>query len=460
MLDQHHGAVALERGEQMRHLLRFRLAHAGHRFVEQQQLGLTGQRHGQFELAMLAVRESRCRNLHARAQADAGQELARRLDERGFADGGLPEAEAVALRGLHRHQHVLQRGEFAKDRGDLVRAREPGAGALFDGQGGDVAPVEMNRAFVRMQLAGQLGDQRALAGAVGADDGVQLAGGDVEAEVVGGQQAAVAFDQAVRTQETRALLPGRPKAKTVSLGGSKPAGRAVWAIPVFLDVVAAGEARLHVFDHTIQPAPRQQHRHDNERPEEDHPVLGQRLQTLFGEQHRSGAQQRPEEGAESAKHHHHDHFARGRPGHVGRRHEVREIGIEHAGQAADHGADDVGGELVAQRRKAQRAHAAVVLARAAHDHAKACLHQPAAGPQAQAQHDEGGVVEHRGVVEHDAAEAAARIDRQAVVAAILPEADGEEIEHLREGQRDHDEGDASGAQRKHARDQAHAGAQQ
>ena len=49
-------------------------------------------------------------------------------------------------------------------------------------------------------------------------------------------------------------------------------------------------------------------------------------------------------------------------------------------------------------------------------------------------------------IEHSA-ELAVRGDVHAIVAAVDVEADAEEVDHLAEGERDHDEIDAAGAQR-------------
>ena len=101
----------------------------------------------------------------ARAPARAAPRSARRRP---------PEAEAVAGVRLHRQRDVVERGELAEDAGDLERARQAarasarGAGSAVTSRAG-----EADRAGIGPQLAGELGDQRRLAGAVGADDGVQ-----------------------------------------------------------------------------------------------------------------------------------------------------------------------------------------------------------------------------------------------------------------------------------------------
>ncbi len=59
-----------------------------------------------------------------------------------------------------------------------------------------VLAIEDDAACVGQDLAAQLVDQRGLAGAVGADHRMQLAAGQVQVHMVGGQQAAESLDEA------------------------------------------------------------------------------------------------------------------------------------------------------------------------------------------------------------------------------------------------------------------------
>ena len=70
--------------------------------------------------------------------------------------------------------------KIEKQRRDLERARQPERAARVHRQRGDVVAGEVDAAGVRTQLAGQLRDQRGLAGAVRADHRVQLARRHVE----------------------------------------------------------------------------------------------------------------------------------------------------------------------------------------------------------------------------------------------------------------------------------------
>ena len=97
--------------------------------------------------------------------------------------------------GLRRERDIVGRGEIRQQRGDLERARQPEPAAPIGRQPGDVAAGEMNGAGIRHQLPGELADQRGLAGAVGADDRMQLARRDIERQIVGRDDAAETPDQ-------------------------------------------------------------------------------------------------------------------------------------------------------------------------------------------------------------------------------------------------------------------------
>ena len=97
--------------------------------------------------------------------------------------------------GLRGERDIVDRGKIRQQRGDLERARQPEPAALVGRQPGDVAAGELDGAGIRHQLSGQLADQRGLAGAVRADDRVQLARRDIEREIVGRDDAAEAADQ-------------------------------------------------------------------------------------------------------------------------------------------------------------------------------------------------------------------------------------------------------------------------
>jgi hypothetical protein len=101
--------------------------------------------------------------------------------------------------------------------------------------------------------------------------------------------------------------------------------------------------------------------------------------------------------ADAAEHDDEDQVSGALPGGVGRADELRLVGEQAAGHAGDHAGDDVGGELVAVRREADRLHPYRVLADAAQHTAEARLHDRAQQQIGTEQQAEADVIQH-GVV--------------------------------------------------------------
>ena len=176
-------------------------AESRHRLVEQQHLRPRGERHRQLQLALLAMAQSRHHGVGAGFQPDPPQRRKRGLAQMAFLAGIAPEPERVSVMGLGRQRDVVERAEVGQQRGDLERSRQPERAAPPGRQPGDVAAGQADHAGMRRQLSGELADQRGLAGAVGADDGVQLTPGDLEREVVGGENPAKAPHQVFHAKQ-------------------------------------------------------------------------------------------------------------------------------------------------------------------------------------------------------------------------------------------------------------------
>ena len=148
----------------------------GGRLVEAQELGLGGQRDADLEVALLAVREVRRQLVLLAREADRGQHGARPRSITSRRRGGAEQAPAVAAR-LGGDAHVLQHGGAGQDVGDLVRAGDALARDACGRQPGDVLAVEEDPARGGPEHAGQAVEEGGLPGAVGPDDGADLAGG-------------------------------------------------------------------------------------------------------------------------------------------------------------------------------------------------------------------------------------------------------------------------------------------
>src|SRR5260370_37325919 len=102
---------------------------------------------------------------------------------------------------LHGERDVVERGEIGKQRGDLEGAREPERAAAIGRQHGDVEARKADAALVRRDLACELADKRGLAGAVGTDNGMQLALGHIELDLVRGHNALEPFGQSLDVKQ-------------------------------------------------------------------------------------------------------------------------------------------------------------------------------------------------------------------------------------------------------------------
>ena len=141
-------------------------------------------------IAISSARRSPCDSAAAGVvgpvgEPDLGQHAAARSRSRGVARSRAPEAEAVAGVRLHRERDVVERGELAEDAGDLERARDAERAPAAPARAANVVAGEADRAGIRAQFAGELPDQRRLAGAVRADQRVDLAGHDRQRHVAG-----------------------------------------------------------------------------------------------------------------------------------------------------------------------------------------------------------------------------------------------------------------------------------
>src|SRR5712671_925417 len=209
----------------------------------------------------------------------------------------------------------------------------------------------------------------------------------------------------------------------------------------------SGSATAEPREKTIDPAARIQDDQQDHRAEDDRPIFGEAGQPLLQHQKRDRADHRADHRAHPAQHRHHDEIARARPMHDGGTDEGGVVGEQHAGQPADGARDHETDEPVAEGWKTDRAHAPVVRARALDHHAEARIDDPPDPIDDGEQQPETQIVELHPVGEVDRiAERAALVDGETVVAAIAVEADRDVIDHLREGERDHDEIDAAGAQ--------------
>ena len=220
MLDEQNGDVTGEMLDQFDHARRLLGAGAGHWLVEEQQLRSGGQRHGQFQRPLLAMRQLAGDNPGFIAQADLLEIAARFVEPGGFRMHRPPEAETAAGVGaaLHGQHDIVERREAEKDVGDLIGTGHAGAHPLVHAEPGNVVAGKMHAAGIRLQGTRNMVDESCLAGAIGADQGMHLAGlhaeidrleridgGEAAGELANVEQAQErmkAANKAIRTHKT------------------------------------------------------------------------------------------------------------------------------------------------------------------------------------------------------------------------------------------------------------------
>ena len=111
--------------------------------------GLAGQRHGDLELALLAVAERRRRHVRARVEADRLRGRAGRLAQAPVVARVGEEAEGMAGMGLHGERHIVDGALNSRSTEVIWNERaEPQPHPRMDRQTGDVAAGEVDGAGV------------------------------------------------------------------------------------------------------------------------------------------------------------------------------------------------------------------------------------------------------------------------------------------------------------------------
>ena len=217
----------------------------------------------------------------------------------------------------------------------------------------------------------------------------------------------------------------------VSHGAASPAGRRCRRARTARPAAAAGRARSASIPRRATPSSPTNGVADE---------LDQRRQRFLQHQQRDRADQRAEGRAHAAEHHHDDQVARARPVHHRRADELGVVGEQHAGQAAHRAGDDEAGRAGSGRSESRSPHAPLVRARALDHQAEARIHDAA-------RRDRCSRAGARGTDNRTCVRFERLIGRRTGCAGRWSgrrrrrsgRADAEVVDHLREGERDHDE---------------------
>ena len=151
----------------------------------------------------------------------------------------------------HRVLQVLPHGQLREDRRDLKSATDPGPGDHVRRLARDVAAVEDHLARGRLQLAGQQIEERRLARAVRADDGVAVALLHLQADVFDRAQAAEVFAQVLDAEQrlSRVHLFGLDRLAGERLAHVEHSNRLAGALHRRVSFLRAMEAFAHSCKH-------------------------------------------------------------------------------------------------------------------------------------------------------------------------------------------------------------------
>ena len=267
-----------------------------------------------------------------------------------------PDVEAHRMLRLQRQPQVLVDRQAAEQVGDLERTGEALLADAVRRQALNVAAVEAHGAAVRRVQARDQVEQRGLAGAVRADQGMDLAGADREAGVGDGTDAAEMFRDAVDLQH-RSLhrlraQERRQRQAFVDLALAHRGG-------FFRQRAPAPAQRRPDAD---QAARRVQHEGDEDQSEPEQPVRRPDRKQFAEQDEEQRAERRPQHAAHAADHDHRQQLAGKRHRHRFGRNQVGLESEQRAGQPRHHRRDHEHAELVALDRIALERGAQLVLA--------------------------------------------------------------------------------------------------
>src|SRR5215468_5121869 len=200
MLDEQHGDVAGEIGDDGEQLGALALRHARRGLIQQQYLRPSGECQRYLQQPLLAIGELARRAIAARSEPQRNEDRMCLLDRIAVGRQLPPPTAGVAASLAHRERHRLERTEVGKQRINLKSAHEAAFDPLLGLEGRDVAFSQENMSPIRPEHASHQIDQRRFAGAVRPDQRITLALRQIELDALGDDERAEALVQAARGQ--------------------------------------------------------------------------------------------------------------------------------------------------------------------------------------------------------------------------------------------------------------------
>ena len=199
-------------------LIRFLVAHAGRRLIEQQQPRELRERHRDFGGPLIAVRESANQPIGFGSEPHECQHF--RGDVVGEFRIGLvrQHLQGLSRRDLRCSQHVFVDGQLGKDLGDLEGAPHAESDPQMRRNLRHVLAFEQDRPVSRGEIAADHIEEGGFAGSIGTDDGAELAAFDGHRHVPHSDQVAkplcdVANLEHGQSELRRRRMPSRPRGK-------------------------------------------------------------------------------------------------------------------------------------------------------------------------------------------------------------------------------------------------------
>ena len=125
------------------------------------------------------------------------------VEQRALACDRAPETEAAAhiRAALDGQRHIVERREAEENICYLIGTRHAGGDSPVHGEPGHVTAGKMHAAAVRLQGARYMVDEGRLAGAVGSDQGMDVAAADAQVHVLHGGEAAELLGQTLGVED-------------------------------------------------------------------------------------------------------------------------------------------------------------------------------------------------------------------------------------------------------------------
>ena len=208
VLDHQHRQCAGQRPDELDHLRGLGRRHAGGGFIEQQQLGLAGERNADFKLTLLAVGEAARNPRAVSCEMDLRHQFCGAPDQLLIAAYRGEEIERVAEAYLQGKPQVLDHAQVLEHVVALERARHSHATDPARRETGDIPTLHKDTAGAGLELAADLIDEARLARAIRSDDDVALTSRQDEIEIVGDDQAAERFVEMLDAQDAHCTFLG------------------------------------------------------------------------------------------------------------------------------------------------------------------------------------------------------------------------------------------------------------